>query len=282
MADPSAFDWAKFLTDFSIAAVGAFAGAFAGAMGAQRIADRNKAREEQLKEVRNANAVATLAYSITEAFIGVKKDNLTPLLNHFAEGRASFINFLQNRGPQDVFPLDRYMPTLQPVLTSIEHLRQIVFDRVTASSKVLAIVDLLQRSIAAYNDYCLQRNKLIEEFKVDPPDPFVYFGVENGGVADERHASILAAMLTFTDNSIQASKRLAEELVTHVNGLKATMRRRQRARIPTIQHRDFSRVSELMPDPAQFNDWEAMFQYFRPLGAGIWTEEFETMALAQI
>jgi hypothetical protein len=282
MADPLAFDWAKFATDFSIAAVGALAGAFAGAIGAQRIAERSKAREELLKEVRNTNAAATLAYSITEAFIGVKKDNLTPLLSHFAEGRASFIEFLQNRRPEDVFPLDRYMPTLQPVLTSIEYLRQIVFDRVTASSKVLAIIDLLWRSIAAYNDYCLQRNKLIEEFKANPPDPFVYFGLENGGFSDERHPSILGAMLTFTDNSIQASKRLAEELVSHANELKTTMRRRQRARIPTIQHGDYSSVSELMPDPAQFAAWEAMFRYVRPLGAGIWTAEFEEMALAQI
>ncbi len=76
MAAPSS-PWDNATFELVKAAFSAFAGATIGALTAGMIAARNKARDDLVKELRAVNLTAAIAYGIADAFLGVKKSNVT-------------------------------------------------------------------------------------------------------------------------------------------------------------------------------------------------------------
>ena len=76
---------------FLTAVPSALAGAGLGAWTAQWIAARNKKTDERLKEIRAANAAATIAYGITDHMLGMKHQIIKPVVDQFAIDRERFI-----------------------------------------------------------------------------------------------------------------------------------------------------------------------------------------------
>ena len=78
-------DWKIFIPLAS-----AFSGALIGAFASQFFAARNRETEDLLKEVRAANAACTMAYSMTDSFITIKRDITKPLLDNFTAEKERY------------------------------------------------------------------------------------------------------------------------------------------------------------------------------------------------
>jgi hypothetical protein len=84
------------LSPFAVALMGAGVGAWT----AQWIAARNKRNDQRLEEVRAANAATTIAYGITDHFLGMKEQIIKPMIDQFSSDRADFIK--ANAAPKPV------------------------------------------------------------------------------------------------------------------------------------------------------------------------------------
>ena len=114
-------------------------------MTAQYIAARNKNRDDLLKEVRAANAACTMAYSITDSFLTLKRDIVKPLQDKFMDEKArceiAARNFIRGvSGPIDVsFDLQ----TFTQVRTPVSHLQDIVFKSISAPVRAVSVMAVL-------------------------------------------------------------------------------------------------------------------------------------------
>lgn len=260
MADPSTL-WEVLNSEFVKSLVGALAGAFAGAYAAQRIAERSKVREELLKEVRNANAATTITFGITDALIAIKKQQVKPLFDAFNAGKEAVQKFQKSRTPGDprTFEFKVDLQTFQMPKLSIEQLRQIAFERISAPTRAVMLIGVLDRTLDGLDGFIAMRNALIEEFKASSPlHPAVYYGLETSTGADQRYASALTAISTYTDDCIYFSKLLGDDLTTYGRGLKAKLPKQLRASAPTIVSADFSKAQDVLPLAANYQDWETM------------------------
>src|SRR5262250_3331572 len=88
--------WEFLNSQFARTVIASLAGAGLGAFTAQRIAAKNKEHDDRVKEVRGANAAATIAYGMTEIFLGLKQQIAKPLLDLFLSERAKFISANEN------------------------------------------------------------------------------------------------------------------------------------------------------------------------------------------
>src|SRR2546430_831155 len=74
-----------FGSTFGVAFISASVGAFAGAFGAQVIAERASTRRRHRGELANIKRAVTLAYSITNTYIAVKKQHAKPLKEKYLQ-----------------------------------------------------------------------------------------------------------------------------------------------------------------------------------------------------
>src|ERR1700732_1327881 len=90
---------------FSTIVAGAF-GAFFGAWGAQAVISRNQAKERVIAELNSVRAALMLGFSISNAFVGLKKQHILSLQQQYEEAQREFKKFQQlaanHRGPQQL------------------------------------------------------------------------------------------------------------------------------------------------------------------------------------
>jgi hypothetical protein len=263
--------------------VSALAGAGVGAYSAQYIAARNKRHDDLLKEVRSANAACTMAYSITDSFITVKRDIVKPLLDNFTKELARFEVAGRNFIPGVSAPIDIAfdLQTFTLVKTPVSHLQDIVYKGVSAPIRAISIMSVLDRTIAGLEGFHAERNKLCDELRQKPFDGHVYFGVKKGDATDARYSSVLSNLSSYSDDAIYFSRLLGDDLKKYANEVKARLPKKLQVWAPVITSASFAKAADILPDPAKYNDYEIMFQSVRVLGRGIWTARFEALAYAQ-
>lgn len=127
----------------------ALAGAGVGAFKAQYIAARNKRHDDLLKEVRAANAACTMAFSITDSFITIKRDIVRPLIEKFTKEKGLFEVAGQNFIPNFSAPVDVQfdLATFILIRTPVSHLQDIVYKSVSAPVRAISIMSVLDRTI---------------------------------------------------------------------------------------------------------------------------------------
>jgi hypothetical protein len=255
-SDPSS--WTIFIPLAS-----ALSGAAIGAFGSQFFAARNKERDDLLKEVRSANSACTIAYSITDSFITMKRDIVKPTVDRFTQAKERFELAFKNYIPGVSAPVDIPfdLQTFTPLRTASSHLQDIVFRGISAPVRAVSAMAILDRAIAGLHDFHLARNALCEEFRLKGPKPdaFAYFGIKKGDATDERLASILRSIDTYTDDVIFLSKLLGDDLRKYANDLKAKLPKRLKDKAPVITSADFSIASDILPDPTKYEHWQTMF-----------------------
>jgi hypothetical protein len=257
------------------------AGAGLGAWTAQRIAARNKDNEEILKDVRASNVAASIAYGITEAFVSVKKQHVKPLCDGYKAEKAALLAFRPTPG-NNAYNFNADLRTLAPVKSPIDHLQKAVFERVSASTKVVSLVGVLDRTLHGLDLLITTRNDLVEEFKANSPvNHRTYFGLPTTSGSDERYSSTIKHLSEYTDDAIYFSKLIGDELVKHGNLLKKKLPRKMQLSAPIIASADYSKAGDLMPAPSNYQDWDTMFQQAFRAGPGFWHPAFTAMADAQ-
>ncbi len=105
----------------------ALAGALAGALAAQKIGDRAKQRDTLLKEIRVTNATITIAVTICNAGIALKKQFVKGICETYTANKAELIEFQQRNaaGQPSAMPFtfQANLRTLQMPAVPIDMLR---------------------------------------------------------------------------------------------------------------------------------------------------------------
>jgi len=162
----------NFGTALVTAAAGAAAGAIAGALLAQMIAGRAETRSAQISEIRSTNAAALLAVGIVNSFIGQKRQFVLPMVHDLEETGERFTAWLakvQSTPQPEPFEFRTVFRTFGPVQMPIEHLREILFNRIASDSFTLTVYQLLDQAIANSQDALARRNAMVEEFRTSGP-----------------------------------------------------------------------------------------------------------------
>jgi hypothetical protein len=227
LADDARVVWnflnSNFGTALVTAAAGAAAGAIAGACVAQMIATRAERRKVQIEEIRNTNAAINLAAGIVNSYVGIKRQFVLPMVKDLEDTAASHAAWRVNAeamAPQQPEPFEfkTEFRIFSPAPTPIDHLREILFNRVASDNFTLSIYQLLSQALANAEDTLAQRNAMVDEFRRAPPraTPHVvrlYLGLPRpDGPADERYPNLIKGLHLQTDDVIMFGKELAQHL----------------------------------------------------------------------
>ena len=260
-------------SSFLIAAVVAIAGAFFGAHTAQRIADRNRFRDEIVKEVRDTNAAISLSYAICNSVMSMKRQNLRPLKGDFERSRLAVIEHQRQvkvgeTSPDTVLQLKVGLLGLAIPSLVTDTLRSHVLDRLSVIGRPLHLAVSASESAASLVEAMNSRNEQIEAFKkaggaADKAFVARYFGLPaRDGEHDEVYLNTLDAMVLHSDSVIFFTYLLCGDLQEHGERLLTRYRRRLgRKNVPRINEVDFSpaKANQLIPPDAMFSDWFTSF-----------------------
>lgn len=256
----------------AIAFVTACVGAFAGAFAAQRIAERVRSKRELLKEIRNANAGISVAFSLFNSFYALKKQHVAPLKSDFDALKSRHDHAQETRqqgeGPGKIFRFQADFQTLQPRIVPIERIQAIIFEGLSATGRLLNVASVLMQASHSLNRSIDERNKLIQEFRAKSPNPDdelprLYFGLpDRDGNIDKNYPMSIEAIYSQTDDCIQFSKLLIEDLIKHGESLKRAYEKKFRGKPPNIQQVDLTSLENqgMMPPPENYRDWADAFE----------------------
>ena len=278
--------WDFLNTNFSAALFGAFAGAY----GAFIFAKWQRQHEEIRKEIQATNAAIMLSHDIANAYFSFKKQFVLKLKKDFDFGKDSFLETKKHavtsreREPFGYFWIANKLNgtqikastplildivfdlnTLSTFFVPTEILQDYVFQKITLNGKPLHLATTLMRTVESLSSSLDQRSKLIEQFSNSASTTDVaakahwYYGLPDGsGVVNTRFSDNLEAIFETTDDCIQYSQMLGEELRKHGLRLKRTSKKLSKIHINEIQYQK-AKDNGLLPDPKKYSDWDTMY-----------------------
>ncbi|WP_146162094.1 hypothetical protein [Nitrosomonas ureae] len=255
--------WKTFLkftdSNFFNVLIGSSAGAFAGALAAQRIADRNKLREEFIKEIRNINVAITLSYSLCNIAMQLKKQNVTPMLSVFYD------QFQKYKDSSYTFLLDaRQLMGLS--LKEIESIQDFVFLKISAADRAICLVSSLFLTIGNLNNAIEKRNKITEKFKLMTNKQeimYEYFGLPKpNGDTNQEYLDLVKIISSSTDDTIFYSYLLCEDLHTHGNKVYSKFKKSFKSKSYGINRINFDQAKEegMIPSSENYSTWFTSFK----------------------
>ncbi len=255
-------------TPLGLTLIGTSFAAFAGVYGAHTIIERNKRREELLREIRITNAAIMVSFEICNSYLALKNQHVKDMGLRHAHIAGSLEEFNKGRrsgqiGPEMVFEFPADFMILNPMKMPGEILVKQVFEQISASAKVCTLTNTLIRSMDSLNLTITQRNELINTWKTSPevlgnnlirfylglPDP--------AGHVDRSFPDSIEGICSLTDDCIQFSKMLCDDLSEHGERLN----KRLGKDVPKINKPEWANAVDLglMPDPKNYEDWNKMF-----------------------
>ncbi len=258
-------------SNFTTALLGSLAGAFAGAIAAQHIVERNKTREELLKELRNTNAAAMASFTTCNAALRTKEQHVQPLYEQFQHDKAAVEAFKAERAsgqPQrnDIFHFVSDMRIFPSPIIPIESLKDLLFNKLSVAGRPLSLVCAVEEASRGLEGAIATRLSLIEKMKsqVIPKEliPSYYFGfpLPDGDISQE-YPDLVFAIHSYTDDLAFFSYLLCCDLTAHAKKLHAHIPKRLRKAAPNPVETDFTneRESGLIPPDSQYSDWLKAF-----------------------
>lgn len=261
---------------FAIALISACAGAIAGALGAQRIADRSKRRDELLTELRSTNAAMTVAFSVANTALTLKKQHVQPMHEMFVSDKARFSALivqrvpsgsLAGREPQFLLDLRRLAFPEFPM----ETLRSLVFEKISVQGRVLALVSSLGQATSGLRDSLARREKLIQEFAdsqgAGSALAYRYFGIQTtSGNTYQEFSDLVDSIHSYTDDIAFFGQLLCSDLERHGERVQAALIKAGRKDAPKVSKVDFTQAhsSGLMPSDSKYSDWASAFHEHEP------------------
>jgi len=265
--------------------------AFAGAFTAQHFADRNRRREEILKEIRSTNAAISLACAVCQVGMRLKKQHIRDLLNDFEKSRAAFIEGHRRNAdglsePAEAVRIEFNLRTLHPPKLDAAILRAHVLERVNISGRGLHAAIEIDDVATTLTDVMAQRNVQVKELQAEQMRLISegrsvaataprYFGLPTPQGCDERYVSLLQGIGESTDNVIFFSYQLCLDLQEHGKILTTRYPRRwtffRDNRVPRIQTMDFTQplADGMVPTGQIFKEWLAAFSTY-PQPPSMW------------
>ena len=244
---------------------------FLGAWTAQRIAERNRFRDDLTKEIRNTNAALAVAFTVCNTGMALKRQHVQRISKEFEESKTDFVEHMRKRERGEiqgntVYRFLVHLMTINPPKLATESLRSMVLDRLSAVGRPLHLAVEINES-ADRLIVCLDgRNEVIAELKASNSDGLGddgsaqrFFGLKfGGGHQDLTFPHLLDGITRSTDDVIFFAYLLCEDLRKHGNKLVEKYRARfGGANAPHITEMDFSPrlADETIPSRDQYKDW---------------------------
>lgn len=256
---------------FTTSLIGALAGAYAGARAAQRIAEHAKDREQLLSQIRTTNAATMVAFSACNAGLAVKKQHVQSLYEEFGRARAELDAFRQQRNTGQRQGNAEYrfvadMRTFPAPSAPIDTLKDLVFHRISAYGRPLALVAVLEQSFAGVKEMIARRDALIQRFASGsvPKElvPNYYFGMPlPSGDTNQEYPDLIEGIHSYVDDIAFFSSLLCADLIAHGNRSHALFTKQFGKGAPKVSTADFSgpRKQGLIPPNSQYADWLKAF-----------------------
>ena len=258
--------WSFLQSNFSTSVIGSLAGAYGGAWAAQKIAERTKLREEKIRTIRNANAAGSMAYSIANTHIGLKKQHVKDLWESFHKNRKLCEDFIISHKngtnkTNNQFNFEANLLTLNPPHTPLAQIEKIVFDQLSPDASLILIINQLSQSLQNITYSINARNELIEFWRNNRPNEFefTYFGFfrENNAI-DQRYMTLIDAIYNSNDDVIAFSIMTGDALHEYALEQKRRYRDLFRKASPSINKMQFDESKSLLPDPKQYESFGKM------------------------
>lgn len=260
--------WAFFNTNFSAALFGALA----GALSAHSISARAERRKRLRDEIAGVNSAIALANTISNAFISIKRQHVMGMAALYKHAFDDFIAVLITPPvvPTEISVLFD-IRTLTMPLTPIAELRKTLLDRVPGAGAAISISVVLHQCIASLTEVLVAREKTLASlYAMNVEDrAYAYFGLRTvGGHIDERYADEVNGIISLVDDGIYFPMLLVELLVTYGERLRKAYGRNA----PEVKPITYQKVAEdgLMPDPANYPDYEKAYRSLKRLKVTRW------------
>ncbi len=170
-------------------------------------------------------------------------------------GEQAWVNSDERQGEAD---FQTFMVPALPVDT----LKTLMFDRVSAQGRALALVSLIDNAEAGLRQASGKRDSLIDMLKANPPPtdvlPLLYFGEKLlSGHTHREYADLVEVVHSYTDDLIFFSADLCGELVKYGQALRADFVKRHKKGAPNITEPDFEgpRKTGLFPKEENYSSW---------------------------
>lgn len=248
----------SFISNLGGAAIGALFGAWFGAQAAQRIAERNKLRDETLKAISDVNTAILLAVSVCNSLLALKKQHTKALFEEYSRTRTDLIEKVK-RGAE-ITTAKMEMNTLPSLHLPMDELEAHVF-RSGVGSRGLAAALNLRSSMSELTTYNSERNTLIQEFKTMGSSSKLiaaYFAFKQpNGETDRRYFDLVDAINMKANEGIFFSHQLYEDLVLRAKAIKLSASRKLRNGLPGIREANFAEplAAGLIPSKEEYADW---------------------------
>lgn len=261
---------------FTISLVGALAGAYAGARAAQVIAERSKERELLLAQIRANNAATMVCFSAFNAGASLKKQHVQPMYEEFERAKADLQVFKEQRATgqrqgnaEYVFVAD--MRTFAVPSSPIETLKDLVFNKISAYGRPLALVSVLEQTFTGLKEAVSKRDTLIHRFASGavPKELFhnYYFGTRlPSGDTNQEYPDLISAIHSYVDDITFFGSLLCADLIAHGHQAHAAFSKKFGKGAPKVSTVDFSvpREKGIIPPDAQYKDWLNAFAKEKP------------------
>jgi hypothetical protein len=257
---------------FTIAFVGGLTGAVGGALGAQYIAERARRREELLRELRSTNAAIMVSFSICSSALALKHQHVRPMRELYAKHKHELEEFQRRKAsgeipPDAQFGLTADMKTFPAPLVPVETLKSLVFERISAYGRPLALVAVLDQSLAGLKQAVERRDTLVQQFSngAVPKEVFAhfYFGLkQKSGDTNQEYPDVVDAIYSYVDDVAFFASMLSGDLVKHGEEVRAALVKRSPKNVPRVNSADFSgpKSKGLIPPETQYADWVSTFK----------------------
>jgi hypothetical protein len=248
--------------------VGALAGAFAGATAAQRIAERTRQSDNLLGQLRATNAAMTVAFTICNSFIQLKRQHVQALYVGFHAQVAALQEFHRKRNAGEIpleqpFQFQADLRSIQLPLMPVEVLQRLIFDRLSVSGRPLALAATIAGTVESVRDLMEKRAELVTRFNAIPPGHdaltiALYFGLPHGdGRVSTEYKDTLEGLFNQIENGIFFSELLCKDLKGFGDETLAKYKKLSKKTTERVSEVDFelARREGLMPDESKFADW---------------------------
>lgn len=256
---------------FTTSLVGALAGAYAGARAAQIITERSKESEALVSQIKSTNAATMVCFSAFNAGIALKKQHVQPMYDAFETAKKELHAFKAERASgrrqgnaEYKFLAD--MRTFPAPSAPIETLKDIVFNKISAYGRPLALVSVLEQSFVGLREAIAKRDALIQRFSSGsiPKELFhnYYFGLQlPSGDTSQEFPDLVVAIHSYVDDIVFFGSLLCTDLVVHGHRVHEAFSKKFGKGAPKVSTIDFTaaRGSKLIPPNEQYTDWLKAF-----------------------
>lgn len=262
--------WEYLNSAFVIAFVGGLAGALGGALGAQHIIERSGRRAELLRELRNTNAATMVGFSIVNAALALKNQHVQPMYEKFQSDKAALAKLEADRAagqlvPGTQFPFVADLRSFPAPIVPIETLKALVFDKISAQGRALALVSVIEQSLVGLHNTIGHRDAMCRRFQSgaipNQQIPHYYFGLPLPSGTNQEYPDLVETIHEYLDDLVFFAALLCEDLNSHGKAVRKAFFETFGKEAPKAAAADFSgpRKSGLLPPDKNYADWLKAF-----------------------